>query len=310
MHTPEAPRLPAFSLEHVSSASYNKISLAFLGRRPGMSNSDIELYLKEISVYPLLDEKQEKALARRIAKGDAEAREEMIRSNLRLVVSIAKRYSNRGLPLLDLIAEGNFGLLKAVERFRAEEGHRFSTYASWWIKQAIRRALTAKVKNVRVPAYMVEMVTRWRRASHELSQEFERVATPAEIAEKMELSADKIEVIRKAISAGSSSAFGGAVDDSNPSTDIEEMLARAGKEYSGEHLFTDNEEEKLDLLLGCLDPRAEKIIRYRYGIGVNRVMTLESIGNKVRPPITRERVRQIESQALRTMLKVLDDGSS
>lgn len=275
-----------------------------------MSNSDIELYLKEISVYPLLNEHQEQDLARRIAKGDAEAREEMIRSNLRLVVSIAKRYSNRGLPLLDLIAEGNLGLLKAVERFRAEEGHRFSTYASWWIKQAIRRALTAKVKNVRVPAYMVEIVTRWRRASHELSQQFERAATPDEIAEKMDLSPDKIEVIRKAIGAGSSSAFGGGGSSSDEGgNDIEEMLARAGKDYSSEHLFTDNEEEKLDLLLQCLDTRAEKIIRYRYGIGVNRVMTLEAIGNKLRPTITRERVRQIETQALKSMLKVLDEPS-
>ena len=274
-----------------------------------MSDSDIELYLKEISEFPLLTEGQEKDLARSIAKGDAEARETMIRSNLRLVVSIAKRYGNRGLPLLDLIAEGNLGLLKAVERFRAEEGRRFSTYASWWIKQAIRRALTAKVKNVRVPAYMVEMVTRWRRASNELSQEFERAATPDEIAEKMDLTPEKMGVIRKAISAGSSSAFGGTrMDEDGPLSNIEEMLARAGKEYTSEHLFTDNEEEKLDLLLTCLDSRAEKIIRYRYGIGVNRVLTLESIGNKLRPSITRERVRQIETQALKSMLKVIDNA--
>ena len=276
-----------------------------------MSDTDIELYLREISVYPLLDEHQEKDLARRIAKGDADAREEMIRSNLRLVVSIAKRYSNRGLPLLDLIAEGNIGLMKAVERFRAEEGHRFSTYASWWIKQAIRRALTAKGKNVRVPAYMVEIVTRWRRAANELSQQFKRAATPDEIAERMDLPADKIEVIRRAIGAGSSSAFGGggSVDSDNPAGDIEEMLARAGKDYQSNHLFTDNEEEKLDLILSCLDARAEKIIRYRYGIGVNRVLTLEAIGNKLKPSITRERVRQIETQALKALLKVLDEAT-
>lgn len=278
-------------------------------REPALSDSDIELYLKEISVFPLLDEKREKELGARVQKGDMEAREEMIRSNLRLVVSIAKKYSSRGLPLLDLIAEGNIGLLKAVERFRPEEGHRFSTYGSWWIKQAIRRALTAKVKNVRVPAYMVETVNRWRRAANELSQEYNRAATPEEIAAHMELSPEKVEIVRKAIGAGSSSAFTGAwgvVDEDTNTQNLDEMLARAGKDYQSEHLFTDNEEEKLDLLLGCLDPRAEKIIRYRYGIGVNRVMTLENIGNKLRPPITRERVRQIETQALKAMLKMLE----
>ncbi len=277
-----------------------------------MSDSDVETYLREISQFDLLTEQQEKDLARRIKSGDADAREEMIRSNLRLVVSIAKKYTNRGLPLLDLIAEGNIGLMKAVERFRAEEGRRFSTYASWWIKQAIRRALTAKVKNVRVPAYMVEMVSRWRRASHELSQEFERQATADEIAERMEISADKVDVIQRAISASSSSAVGfpSRSGEMEGTADIEEMLARAGKEYQPAPLFTDHEEEKLGLLLSCLDARAEKIIRSRYGIGTDKALTLESIGTRLRPPITRERVRQIEASALKEMLTILNsDGS-
>ena len=135
-----------------------------------MSDNDIALYLKEISSFKLLSGEEEQTLAKKIAAGDAEARETMIRSNLRLVVSIAKNYSRRGMPLLDVIAEGNLGLLKAVERFRAGEGTRFSTYASWWIKQTIRRALTAKVKNVRVPAYMVELVSQWRQVASELNQ--------------------------------------------------------------------------------------------------------------------------------------------
>ncbi len=276
-----------------------------------MSDSDIELYLKEISHFKLLTEQEEKSLARRIARGDTEAREEMIRSNLRLVVSIAKKYSRHGLSLLDLIAEGNLGLLKAVERFRPEEGRRFSTYASWWIKQAIRRALTAKVKNVRVPAYMVDIVSRWRRASKELSQQFARQATPIEIAEKMELPPDKIEVIQKAISAATSSAsgYGSRTSDEDGQNELEETLARAGKDYSPEHIFTDNEEEKLNLLLECLDERAEKIIRFRYGVGTDRVLTLEAIGAKLRPSITRERVRQIETQALKALIKVLDTGA-
>jgi RNA polymerase primary sigma factor len=273
-----------------------------------MSDNDIELYLKEISQFGLLKDFEELDLARKIAEGDMDAREKMIRSNLRLVVSIAKKYNSRGLPLLDLIAEGNFGLMKAVERFRAEEGRRFSTYASWWIKQAIRRALTAKVKNVRVPAYMVEMVNRWRRAANELSQQLERVATPDEIAAEIDLPIDKISIIQQAIGASSSSSFSGARATSmdSPGNDIEEMLARAGKDFQpSAQLFTDNEEEKLNLLLLCLDSRAEKIVRYRYGIGTSRVLTLETIGNKLRPPITRERVRQLETQALKTLLKVL-----
>ncbi len=278
-----------------------------------MSDNDIELYLREISRYKLLSAKEEVELAGGIAKGDMEARESMIRSNLRLVVSIAKKYSRCGLPLLDLIAEGNLGLLKAVERFRAEEGKRFSTYASWWIKQSIRRALTSKVKNVRVPAYMVEMVNRWRKASNELSQEFKREVSADEIAESMQLTPEQIEVIQKALGASASSAAfslsaRGDDDEGGGGGDIEEMLARAGKEYHEEHLFTDNEEEKLNLLMQCLDSRSEKILRYRYGVGTRKLMTLEAIGNKLRPPITRERVRQIETQALKTLFKILDEN--
>ncbi len=274
-----------------------------------MSDSDVEAYLREISQYPLLKKKEEQSLARRIAKSDMEAREIMIRSNLRLVVSIAKRYSNRGLPLLDLIAEGNFGLMKAVERFRAEEDKRFSTYASWWIKQAIRRALAAKVKNVRVPAYMVDMVNRWRRASNELSQEFERTVSANEIAEHMDISPEKVEAIQKAIGAGSSSAFVGARGGSDDTMgNIEEMLARAGKDYQPASLFTDHEEEKIELLLQCLDKRSQTIIRHRYGIGSATVLTLETIGaSKLQKAITRERVRQIETQALKEMLKILEE---
>lgn len=276
-----------------------------------MSDSDIELYLNEISQYPLLTGKEERDLADRISLGDEEARERMIRSNLRLVVSIAKRYAGRGLPLLDLIAEGNFGLLKAVGRFRSSAGNRFSTYGSWWIKQAIRRALTAKVKNVRVPAYMAEIVNRWRRASNELSQEYERAASADEIAEKMQLSPGKIKVIQKALGASTSSSFGSAsVASDAVLSSIEETLARAGKEHHAlPHLFTDHEEEKLNILLECLDPREEKIIRYRYGMGADKVLTLEAIGQKLRPAITRERVRQIEGQALQIMLRILADDT-
>lgn len=277
-----------------------------------MSDSDVESYLHEISQFRLLTKEKEQKLAREIADGNMDSREEMINANLRLVVAIAKKYANRGLPLLDLIAEGNIGLLKAVERFRAEEDKRFSTYASWWIKQAIRRALSAKVKNVRVPAYMVEMVSRWRRAANELSQELEREPTMEEIAAQLDLSDNKIEAIQKAIEASSSSAYGGGGnsddEDGEVYGNIEEMLARAGKDYSPQATFTDNEEEKLELLLHCLGNRERKILRHRYGIGTSQILTLESIGQKLNKALTRERVRQIETQALRELHRILEEA--
>lgn len=278
-----------------------------------MSDSDIAIYLKEISEFRLLNRESEQSLANRIAEGDADAREELIRSNLRLVVSIAKKFANRGLPLLDLIAEGNFGLMKAVDRFRAAEDRRFSTYASWWIKQAIRRALAAKVKNVRVPAYMVEIVNRWRKTSNELSQKFQRTPTPQEIAGILEIPEDKIDVIMKAISASSSSSFTGNRfnDDDDNNSGMEDMMAMAvaAREDSGATAALDSDDEKkLELILECLDERSRAIVRYRYGIGVIDTMTLEDIGDKIlNKSITRERVRQIESKALREMLKIMQD---
>lgn len=279
-----------------------------------MSDSDIAIYLKEISEFCLLTGETEKDLARRIATGEAWAREELIRCNLRLVVSIAKKFANRGLPLLDLIAEGNFGLMKAVDRFRAEEDKRFSTYASWWIKQAIRRALAAKVKNVRVPAYMVEIVNRWRKTSNELSQKYQRTPTPQEIALILEIPEDKIDVIMKAISAASSSSsFTGSRynDNDEDNSGMEDMMALAAaarEENTGGSALDAEDEKKLELLLNCLDDRSRDIVRHRYGIGVPDTMTLEDIGDKIlHKSITRERVRQIESKALREMLKIMQD---
>lgn len=278
------------------------------------SDSDIAIYLKEISEFRLLSADVEKELARKIAVGDAWAREELIRCNLRLVVSIAKKFSNRGLPLLDLIAEGNFGLMKAVDRFRAEEDKRFSTYASWWIKQAIRRALAAKVKNVRVPAYMVEIVNRWRRTANELSQKYQRTPSPQEIASLLEIPEDKIDVIMKAISAASSSAFTGTrfnndnEEDNSGMEDMMAMAAAAREDNSSSAALDEEDEKKLELILECLDERARQIVRHRYGIGVTDTMTLEDIGDKIlNKTITRERVRQIESKALREMLKILQE---
>ena len=272
-----------------------------------MSDLDIGQYLQEIGRYRLLTEAEEASLARRIRRGDAQAREDMINANLRLVVSIAKCYANCGLMLLDIIAEGNIGLLKAVERFDPENGGRFSTYASWWIKQTIRRALSSKVKNIRVPTYMAEMVSRWRKVSSELAQELQRDATPEEIADKMSLNGERSVAVQRALGASRSSnmSFG---NRGREEEDLDDLLAQAGKSYDGEEpREPDREDIKLELLLACLDSREEKVIRRRYGIGVDDPMTLDVIGESFSPSITRERVRQIETSALNSMLRILDE---
>ncbi len=273
-----------------------------------MSDGDIEQYLQEIGRFRLLSEDEEIALSRRILDGDAGAREEMIQCNLRLVVSIAKCYSNCGLVLLDVIAEGNLGLLKAVERYNPESGRRFSTYASWWIKQTIRRALSSKVKNVRVPTYMAEMVSRWKRVSSELAQELQRAATPEEIADEMSLNEERAGAVQKAIGAAHSSSFNAIGRGRDEEDDLDELLAQAGKQYDAkEHQSSANEESKLEILMSCLEPREEIVVRMRYGIGRDEALTLDAIGDTFSPPITRERVRQIETQALKTMIRILDE---
>lgn len=273
-----------------------------------MSDGDIELYLQEIGSYRLLAEEEEIALSRRILEGDRKAREEMIQSNLRLVVSIAKCYSNCGLQLLDVIAEGNLGLLKAVERYNPESGRRFSTYASWWIKQTIRRALSSKVKNVRVPTYMAEMVSRWKKVSSELAQELQRAATPEEIADELSLNEERAGAVQKAIGAAHSSSYSIASRGRDEEDDLDELLAQAGKRYEPkEHQHFNNVESKLEILMSCLEPREQVVVRMRYGIGRDEALTLDAIGDTFTPPITRERVRQIETQALKTMIRILDE---
>ncbi len=253
-----------------------------------MSDGDIEQYLQEIGRFRLLTEEEEISLSRRILQGEADAREEMIQCNLRLVVSIAKSYSNCGLMLLDVIAEGNLGLLKAVERYNPESGRRFSTYASWWIKQTIRRALSSKVKNVRVPTYMAEMVSRWKRVSSELAQELHRAATPEEIADEMALNEERAGAVQKAIGAGHSSSFSG-MGRGREEDDLDELLAQAGKRYDAkDHNHSDNEEAKLELLMSCLEAREEAVVRMRYGIGRDEALTLDAIGDTFSPPITRD----------------------
>ncbi|MBN1257991.1 MAG: RNA polymerase sigma factor RpoD/SigA [Planctomycetes bacterium] len=277
-------------------------------------DGDIESYLRDISRFKLLTHDEEQDLAKRISKGDMDARNIMIRSNLRLVVNIAKSYMHSGLPLLDIIAEGNIGLMKAAERFRPDEGASFSTYSSWWIKQAIRRAINTKVRNIRVPAYMANIISKWRKVSNELAQGLERHATPDEIAEVMRIKLDKVAIIQQALGADSSSSFTkrgyskqqGSSKESY--TDVIEHIPQKDKEIAVDRLFNGEEEDKMSLLLKCLKPREEKVLQLRYAFGRREeYMTLQAIGKQMK--LTRERVRQIEGQALRKILRVLGESA-
>jgi RNA polymerase primary sigma factor len=257
------------------------------------SDAELELYLQEISKFPLLTPHEEQELARRIAQGDREARDRMIRSNLRLVVSIAKNYFHRDVSLLDLIEEGNLGLLKAVGRFSPDQGCKFSTYASWWIKQTIRRALINKMRSVRVPAYMVELLTRWRRTGAEMAQKLGREAGAEEIGRALKLAPTKIAAIRHALSASSST---GRAQKAEGMFDFEDLLAALPSREEAPGLADYDREALAHAIEVALTERERRILEMRYGLHSEQPATLERIGERI--GLTRERVRQIEGQAL------------
>jgi RNA polymerase primary sigma factor len=257
-------------------------------------DSGLQLYLREINQTRLLTADEETTLARRIRKGDLQARDEMIRCNLRLVVSIAKNYTRRGLTLLDLIEEGNLGLLRAVEKYDPNQGCRFSTYASWWIRQSIKRSLLSAVKPVEIPAYMVDMINKWRRAAVQLECELGRPPSQEEIARGMGISRRKVEVIARAARAFSS-PFQAVSEDSDWS--ISDMVADEGTRSPADVLLDARRAEAVRRLLASIDDRASDILRLRFGLDGNDPLTLKEIGDRV--GLTRERVRQIEQDTLR-----------
>jgi len=258
--------------------------------------------LTDISKTPLLTAAEERALVKRVTKGDQKARERMIASNLRLVVSIAKRYTHRGLSLLDLIEEGNIGLLKAVERFDPKVGTRFSTYATWWIKQAIRRAITNTVKTVRIPAYMVEIIAQWKSAALALTAKLGRKPTLREIAVAIDLSPTKLNVIKRVVRASLASNQPVSLDLMSTISD----LLQDNRTKMPEETFLDEwEKAKLLQLLDGIGPREAQILKMHYGIEDGSPMTLEEIGQEL--GITRERVRQVEHGALTTLHAILAD---
>lgn len=264
--------------------------------------SPLETYLREINETRLLTAEEEQSLARRIGNGDAEARDRMVRANLRLVVNIARSYVGKGLGLQDLIEEGNLGLLRAVEGFDPEMGNRFSTYASYWIKQSIKRSLINSSKTIRIPAYMVELLSKWRRATNRLSDELGRAPTQEETARLLGLPKKKLPIIKKAIQIHNATPQG---DQSEQGWSLGEMVADERLKSPDEELL-DHDVLKTALdLIGTLDPREATILRMRFGLNDTPPHTLKEIGQEL--GLTRERVRQIETEALQRLHQALKD---
>ncbi len=256
----------------------------------------VKMYLKDIGRVPLLSADDEIDLARRMQEGDEEAKKKLSEANLRLVVSIAKRYVGRGMLFLDLIQEGNLGLMKAVEKFDYQKGFKFSTYATWWIRQAITRAIADQARTIRIPVHMVETINKLTRVSRILLQKYGREPTPAEIAKEMNISEERVREIQKiAQDPVSLETPIGEEEDSHIGDFIEDDKTVA----PSDSVSTTMLKETLLNVLNSLTPREEKVLRLRYGVDDGRPRTLEEVGKEFN--VTRERIRQIEAKALRKL---------
>ena len=260
-------------------------------------NDPVKMYLKEIGRVPLLKPEDEPAIAKRIEEGDEEAKNLLISANLRLVVSIAKKYVGRGMQFLDLIQEGNMGLVKAVEKFDYTKGFKFSTYATWWIRQAITRAIADQARTIRIPVHMVETINKLSRVQRQLLQELGREPTAEEISERMDgLTPEKVREIQKvALEPVSLETPVGDEDDSHLGDFLEDKGAVSPDSYANNQLL----KEELDIVLSDLTEREEKVLRLRFGLVDGQTRTLEEVGKEFN--VTRERIRQIEAKAIRKL---------
>lgn len=267
-----------------------------------VSDDSVRLYLREIGKIPLLNAEEELALAQRVVAGDKRAKDQMAEANMRLVVSIAKRYVGRGLDLLDLIQEGNTGLLRAVEKFDPDKGFKFSTYATWWIRQAITRAIADQARTIRIPVHMVETINKLLRTQRRLTQDFNREPTNEEIAKAMEIEVEKVEHIMK-IKQDISSLDASVRDDEEDSVlsdFIEDEDTVSPEESATSQLLKEHVKD----MLGSLTEREQKILKLRFGLEDGKSHTLEEVGQEF--SVTRERIRQIEAKALAKLRKHKD----
>ena len=263
----------------------------------GISIEDpVRMYLKEIGKVPLLSAEEEVELAKRMAEGDEEAKKRLAEANLRLVVSIAKRYVGRGMLFLDLIQEGNLGLIKAVEKFDYQKGFKFSTYATWWIRQAITRAIADQARTIRIPVHMVETINKLIRVSRQLLQELGREPTPEEIAEELDMPVERVrEILKISQEPVSLETPIGEEEDSHLGDFIQDDNVPVPAEAAAATLL----KEQLDEVLDTLTEREQKVLRLRFGMNDGRARTLEEVGKEF--DVTRERIRQIEAKALRKL---------
>jgi RNA polymerase primary sigma factor len=265
----------------------------------------IKEYLKEIDESPLLTLEQERALGRKIIEeNDPQAREHLVRSNLRLVVNIAKKYANRGMNLGDLIEEGNLGLIKAVDYYDPERGTRFSTYAAWWIKQSIKRALLSNIQPVHIPTYMVALINHWRRMAAELENKLGRPPEIKEMADAMQIPQRKSKIISEIVEILGSIRDTAAGDGADESQMIEASLPTQGTARPEDSLIEDEEKAKALKMLGQIDPREAEIMKLHYGLDGSKPLTLKEIGEKL--DLTRERIRQLQHSALTKLYECMN----
>ena len=280
----------------------SELKAARLKRPTRGLQSPLETYLREINETALLTADEEKQLARQIAVGDVEARDRMVRANLRLVVNIARGYTGKGLGLQDLIEEGNLGLLRAVEGFDPDVGTRFSTYASYWIKQSIKRALINSAKTIRIPAYMVELLSKWRRATVRLTDELRRTPTPEEVARVLGLPKRKLPIIKKAIQIYNSTP---QTDQADSGWSLSEMVTDDRARSPADEMLENDVMSHIKSMMHDLDEREASVLKMRFGLENTEPRTLKEIGEML--GLTRERVRQIETEALKRLGEGLRD---